>query len=61
MDQTCTWTCGSDIANKGHTEHDADHQRGPMKAQDEDDDNKFCNGFGTDMYMKGFTVRFVYV
>ena len=46
MDQTCGWQC----ANTTNTHH---HQQ-PSKVNTEE---KFCNGYGTDMFMQGFTVR----
>ena len=51
MDQTCGWQCANTNTNTTNTHH---HQQQPSKVNTEE---KFCNGYGTDMFMQGFTVR----
>ena len=49
MDQSCGWRC---LTNTNITHHH--HQPSKVQVQTEE---KFCNGYGTDMFMQGFTVR----
>ena len=48
MDQTCGWQCAT------NTTTNTQHHHHPSKVNTEE---KFCNGYGTDMFMQGFTVR----
>jgi len=48
MDNSCRWQCG----NSTNT-HQKDHSH-VVQTKVTEDDNKFCNGAGTDMYMQGF-------
>ena len=46
MDQSCGWQCVTNTTTSHHHHH-------PSKVHTEE---KFCNGYGTDMFMQGFTV-----
>lgn len=48
MDNSCRWQCGNSTnADKKHSSH-------IVQKKVKEDDDKFCNGAGTDMYMQGF-------
>ena len=53
MDQSCGWQCTT-TTNTSSNSHQHHHQHQPSKVHTEE---KFCNGYGTDMFMQGFTVR----
>ena len=53
MDPTCRWQCTA--GNK--TGHSSGHHASDQVHQTKlEDDDKFCNGAGTDMFMQGFQV-----
>merc|ERR550532_3783490 len=51
MDQSCGWQCTT-TTNTSSNSHHHHHQHQPSKVHTEE---KFCNGYGTDMFMQGFT------
>ena len=62
MDSSCRWQCGNNtghghgnhVADGGHNKH---HHEGHVTQVVVEDDDKFCNGAGTDMFMQGFQVN----
>ena len=62
MDSSCRWQCGNNtghghgnhVADGGHNKH---HHEGHVTQVVVEEDDKFCNGAGTDMFMQGFQVN----
>jgi len=59
MDSSCRWQCGNNTGNHGnHGNHvsDGGHNKHGQHVQQVvvEEEDKFCNGAGTDMFMQGF-------